>query len=350
MKGEIMSRQKLNRFTARTLLILILALTACGGGKSNSQGSGGNNGNGGSQQSQPKITLHFSDQELREMGTEVIPQNNCGGSEAVSNQIQRTRSIQHTMEVGGGFQMSAGGQVGIAGTGVELGTTVASNLGFGYGVSESLSKSITVGAAAGKNMEHTVNLEEIWQKGNALVTIAGKQYTVPFSFRKDFQLTLENSKIVKDCSTANLSPLEKMAGDYTLASWSKVIRPIELDGKVIDGSLTINNVGLADWKVLLEQTFASNPGRVEMTARGQIDINAMLMQGKQGGEYNNTHYLDSKWGQVSGEMNLAVRGWNFGDPNDPFHLNLDEQSNGRFILQMQNSYGTFYWEKKASGS
>jgi hypothetical protein len=92
-----------------------------------------------------------------------------------------------------------------------------------------------------------------------------------------------------------------MAGVYTLASWIKVIRPIELDGKVIEGSLTIDEFGLADWKVLLEQTFVNDPGRVEMTARGQVDINAMLIQGVQGGEFNNTHY------QISSGDRLAQR-------------------------------------------
>ncbi len=325
------------------LILIVSLLVACSESRNNNPGG---SSNGENQESAPQISLNFSGQELREVVTEVIPQINCGGTDAVTNQVEKSYTVEHTMEVGGGFEVSANGQVGIAGTGVELGTSVASNLGYGYGVSETLAKSITVAAAAGKDMQHTISMKEIWALGNAQITVGNQQYNIPFRFRKDFQLTLESSTIMKDCTSANLSPLEKMAGEYTLASWNKMIRPIDFDGKVIEGSLTIDEFGLADWKVLLEQTFVvHDPGRVEMTARGQVEINAMLLQGVPGGEFNNTYYPDLKWEQVSTDTVLAVRGWDYGSPNDPFHLSLDEQSSGRTILQMQNSYGTFYWEK-----
>ena len=252
------------------------------------------------------------------------------------------------MEVGAGFEVNVNGQVGFAGTDVELGTTVATNLGYSYGVSESIAKSITVSAAAGKDMEHIINIEEIWATGVSTVKVGSKEESIPFSFRKDFRLTLVGSQVVQDCKPEGQSPLEKLAGSYVLQSWTKAIRPIELEGKIVEGSLTIDSLGIADWKVLCEQAFTNNPGRVEMTARGQIDIDTMQIQGVQGGEYNEDNYLDNKWGQMSTEMSLAVRGWDYVDPNDPFRITIDEQSGGKLILQMKNSFGTYVWVKTNS--
>jgi hypothetical protein len=172
----------LNSLKNSTILILIVSLlVACDGSRNKNPGS---SSDGGGQVSTPQISLNFSGQELHEVGTEVIQQNNCGGTEAVNNQVERSYTVEHTMEVGGGFEVSANGQVSIAGTGVELGTSVASSLGYGYGVSETLAKSITVAAAAGKDMQHTISTKEIWTLGNAQITVGNQQYNIPFKFAK----------------------------------------------------------------------------------------------------------------------------------------------------------------------
>jgi hypothetical protein len=332
-------------------VLLAIAITACNGSESGGSGSSSGSGSAAntspSSNSQPVISVNFSDDKVMVVGTESVNQPNCGGSDASENQVQRTRSVSHVIEVGSGFSVNANGQVGFAGTDVELGSTVAANLGYSYGVEESISKSITVKAAAGKDMEHTIQVEEIWATGTAVAKVGSQQTEIPFSFRKDFRLSQLGSRVVKDCKP-ELSFLEMIAGSYVLDTWTEASRPIELGFKVTEGTLTIDSTGTADWSVLLEQTFVADPGQVRMTARGKIGIDTKRMQGVEGGEFNNTHYLDAKWGQVSSDVDLAIRGWDSGSEPDPFTVSLDTQSSGKQILQMSNSRGTFLWIKQNS--
>jgi len=145
--------------------------------------------------------------------------------------------------------------------------------------------------------------------------------------------------------TPELSFLEQIEGEYILSSWTKAIRPIELGAKVTEGTMKIDQTGIADWAVVLEQTFTNNPGKVQITARGKVQLATKQMAGVQGGGFNNTHYFDTRWRQVSSDVNLTVRGWDFGSSNDYFILSLDAPSGGRQVLEMKNSWGTFTWVK-----
>lgn len=140
--------------------------------------------------------------------------------------------------------------------------------------------------------------------------------------------------------------LEQLEGQYTLISWVEANRPVMLGAKVTTGSLSINATGIADWDVMVEQLYTPDPGQVNMTARGQVQLATQQIEGVQGGEFNNTHYLDNKWVDVGSDVELAVRGWDIGSPNDNFSLTLDTQSGGTQILEMKNSRGTFTWMKQ----
>jgi len=89
------------------------------------------------------------------------------------NTIQKSRTIQYIIEVQNGMSVNANGQIGFAGTDVELGTTVANYFGQSYGTSESLSRSITVKAGMGTNMEHTVRQVEVWKIGVIIAPVDG---------------------------------------------------------------------------------------------------------------------------------------------------------------------------------
>lgn len=139
--------------------------------------------------------------------------------------------------------------------------------------------------------------------------------------------------------------LEKAAGTYVLNSWVQAQRTIELGAEVIEGSLSFDRDGTMNWSVLLRQTFASNPGQVRMTARGKVNIGSKKVLCIKGGQYNNTHYLDNHWGQVSPDIQLAVRGWCIGQPEDAFQISIEEVGDGGLWMQMSNSRGTYTWRK-----
>ncbi len=144
-----------------------------------------------------------------------------------------------------------------------------------------------------------------------------------------------------------LSFLQKVAGSYVLTSWIEANRPIALGAKITEGTLKFDSNGVGDWSVLLVQTYSTDPGKVRMTARGQIQLDSQppYLIGVQGSQFNNTSYLDSKWGQVSADVTLAVRGWNYGSPEDRFTISIDTPSGGQQLLQMKNTRGVFTWKK-----
>lgn len=155
----------------------------------------------------------------------------------------------------------------------------------------------------------------------------------------------EAKKQSKEEETKNRSFLEEIAGEYSLISWTEAHRPISLGFEVKEGSLSIDNAGDAKWSVLLQQEYATNPGQVRMVARGRVLIGERKLEGVTGGQDNNTHYLDERWGQVSSDVELAVRGWNPGANPDSFTISTNTSSNGITLLQMTNSRGTFTWRR-----
>jgi hypothetical protein len=145
------------------------------------------------------IEIQITGTESKEIEVETIPQLNCTGSAEVENLIQKSRTIEHTMEVQNGVSINANGQVGFAGTDVELGATVASQFGQSYGNSESITRSITVKTKPGINMQHIIRQVEVWKVGQAKISVGGQQTTIPFKFRSDFAIELVNSQNLGGC-------------------------------------------------------------------------------------------------------------------------------------------------------
>jgi hypothetical protein len=131
---------------------------------------------------------------VRIVQTEKIVQPNCGGTLEVENVVERSRTIIHTVELGGGVEVNAQGEVGLLGTGVQVGAAIAAEYGQSYGTEDTLTRAITVKAREGTNMEHTIQQVEIWQLGTVEITIGDQQFTYPYHFRNDFGVELVGSQ------------------------------------------------------------------------------------------------------------------------------------------------------------
>lgn len=153
------------------------------------------------------IEIQITGSDAKELSRETIPQNNCNGNAEVENSVERSRSVEHTIEVQNGVSVNANGQVGFAGTDIELGATVASQLGQSYGTAETLTRSITVKAKPGTNMQHIIRQVEIWKVGQAKISVGGQQTIIPFKFRSDFAIELAGSdEIICPNGTADVAP------------------------------------------------------------------------------------------------------------------------------------------------
>jgi len=139
------------------------------------------------------IEIQLIGSEPKEIGTETISQPNCGGNAEIENAVERSRSIEYVMEVQNGVSVNTNGQVGFAGTDVELGATVATQFGQSYGTSETIARSITVKAQARTNMQHVIRHMEIWEIGQAKISVGGQQTIIPFKFRSNFAIELVGS-------------------------------------------------------------------------------------------------------------------------------------------------------------
>jgi hypothetical protein len=147
--------------------------------------------------------------EKRTVSTETIPQNNCSGSTDISNTIEHSRSIVYELELGEGILVSASGDADISDVGkVRVGAEVAAQYGVTYGQAESLSRSLTVSAKAGTNMQHTLQQVEYWETGELITVVGEKIVRYPYSFRKDFGIELVKSEDVGCPLTSNPTPTQ----------------------------------------------------------------------------------------------------------------------------------------------
>ena len=211
----------------------------------------------------PNPTVDLIGSTRREVGSQTeerIEQNNCGGSNDVSQTIKRSRTIERTLDLGSEFTVEAGGQVGLLGANVNLGVSIANSLGYSYGSSETVERSITLQATPGKNTEHNISLQEIWEVGEARVVVASQAITLPFRFRSDFAVNLVESVDVR-CSAAEATSTPQ-ATDIsaptgqplaTPESIMTVIGPAFLDGTYLISGTQAASFSLGDELVVYDQ-------------------------------------------------------------------------------------------------
>jgi hypothetical protein len=149
----------------------------------------------------PQIQIQILSTEMKDPVIFPVPQPNCNGSAEVENQYQYSKQITNIIEIQDGIQVSGEGKIGVLGTDVGVGTVVSKQFGQSYGVTETITRSITVKASPGTDMEHTLRMGEIWKNGSAKITFGGEEKNIPFSYRYDFGIELVGSKDKKDCPT-----------------------------------------------------------------------------------------------------------------------------------------------------
>ncbi|KAA3654877.1 MAG: hypothetical protein DWQ04_33990 [Chloroflexi bacterium] len=162
------------------ILLLIIFIIGC-------------NGNGPEVAEAPnaQIVVVPQDQEKRLISEEDIDQDNCDGTAETTQTIEKIHTILYTLELGGGITVNAEGKAGVPGIGeVGLGTEVASQYQVGYGRSEAISRSLTVGAAPNSHVLHTIRQFEIWETGEIVIVAGEINQQIPYSFRRDFSIEL----------------------------------------------------------------------------------------------------------------------------------------------------------------
>jgi hypothetical protein len=187
---------KKNYIAAITRIFVVLIFTGCAPTTPTSE----NGGLPSNAQNYQVEIISLTEPIYETIRTENIDQPNCSGTSDVDNVIERTMGINHSIELGLGLTVDIDGKLELFGTGVDLGAAISSELGYQYGVTESISRSITVRAAPKSHIIHTVKLSEVWESGTARVTTNGESIDIPFRSRANFSIDLLESVPV-DCST-----------------------------------------------------------------------------------------------------------------------------------------------------
>jgi len=155
---------------------------------------------GGTSQSYQVEIINPVETVYETISIEEIDQPNCNGTRDIDNEIERAREISHSIELGLGLTVDADGKLELFGTGINLGASVSNELGYKYGITESISRSVIVRAAPQTHMRHTIRLSEIWKSGTVRVINNGQSLDIPFRFRASFSVDLLESTPVS-CET-----------------------------------------------------------------------------------------------------------------------------------------------------
>jgi hypothetical protein len=229
---------------------------------------------------QPEITITITGTSTEEIASEEVSQPNCGGTAEVETVVERSRAVEHTVEATGSFSVNSNGQIGFAGTDIELGATIAAELGTTYGTTETIRKALTVKASPGSNMAHTIKQTEIWEIGTAKIVVGDQETTVPFRFRNDFSVDLVSSKN-DGCNgqPANPTPTITTSIESTLTSET----PITVTSDQVVKSISINktkNSSNYDGQVILTlekiETLANNRMRWYLSFFNHTDRDASM--------------------------------------------------------------------------
>lgn len=146
--------------------------------------------------------------------------NNCGGTDDATYTVAKEREITHLLEVGSEFSVSADGAVKVFGTGIGLGTAVAAKVGATYGKRDTVARTIEITVDPKTMVEYEVSLQDVYQVGEAEVTVGGQRTTIPFRFFDDFVLVLLGTRELPCPGTPTAVPTFTAApeGGSTLAA------------------------------------------------------------------------------------------------------------------------------------
>lgn len=123
-------------------------------------------------------------------GTDKQAVNNCGGTDDATYTIAKEREISHQLEVASELSLSADGSVKVLGTGIGLGAAVASKVGATYGKRDTVGRTIEITVQPKTMVEYEVSLQDVYEAGDAEITVGNQKTTVPFRFFDDFVLVL----------------------------------------------------------------------------------------------------------------------------------------------------------------
>lgn len=152
------------------------------------------------------ITLQNLQLQPVQTGTDKQAVNNCGGTDDATYTIAKEREISHQLDVGSELTVNADGSVKVLGTGIGLGTTVAAKVGATYGKRDTVQRTIEISVKPKTMVEYEVSLQDVYESGDAEITVGNQKTTIPFRFFDDFVLVLLGTRELPCLDTPTVVP------------------------------------------------------------------------------------------------------------------------------------------------
>ncbi len=139
---------------------------------------------------------------------------------------------------------------------------------------------------------------------------------------------------------------KKDVGTYELVSWREgnVTKPLGLNGSY--GTMIVEPSGRTRWVLSIKPFGQSASARSRIQCQGELS--APNISGVPGGGNVATDW-DGGLKAISESVWLAFCGLNKSGTEAPFRLSESRGSDGRELLVMSNSKGTYTWQKIATG-
>ncbi len=331
-------------------------------------------------QSQP-IVIEQGEPELEVINQRTITQNNCGGSLDVESIIERSRTIQHVLTLPDGFVVGEDGTTLIDDTTVKLGEAIAEQLGYEYGTVEQVSRSLVVRAEPQSNMLYEFAESNVWETGQATITIMDEEITLPFRFQTDFAIELvrisetdcdvpaSNEQNIEESSEStinteqNLEELvellygERYTNYLTKETWVDYIiagtqnSPLLVEVLSNSGNLNFQIAIYDENGFLVTQTFPQLTGRYETAFTPKINgsyvlrITSTIGEGEifvQAEKLNPVGFADNEVvnldenPRVSRSLALgAFHDYTFaGNANEPIALTITKETSLQFVVMV----------------
>jgi hypothetical protein len=336
------------------LLVLPSLLVACGGGGPPPEDPG--NGGDPPPTSSPSVDVIPSDQpaEKKELATREITLDNCEGAGERSYNIGESQTINYTLDMGTSISVNASGTAQIPQFGqIQVGGAVSRQYGVGYGNSITASRNHTERVPVGLTEILAYRIIEYWETGTVRLSNALSTEDYPYKFRTGFDIEIVDT-IPGECTnlptatppaTATPTFMQALSGTYQLRSWNETVSVTTLYVDVLEGSLTIDANGAADWVLTIEPRGMDLQPAAQIMCGGQVRLSSQQLEGVPGGDRNGTKDVSGNIWPERDLLFLTFCGWSNQYGADPFALHLDVDANGNTILEMQNSKGTFTWQK-----
>jgi hypothetical protein len=150
---------------------------------------------------------------------------------------------------------------------------------------------------------------------------------------------------------AELSFVDRVAGTWTLKSWTEKAGPVTLYIQAERGTLTVKPDRDVDWRLDIDERAENNTPQPAIACGGRLNLSNRIEPvrgGDRNSDINWTADLQSVDRSSTGQNHVrrALCGWTNDGHDYPYTVKIDGASTQKAKnMELTNAYGTFIWTR-----